>query len=114
MRGDVGWFEYVLQRLTLMLVILGVKAEEVRKCESNLAALWKMVLEHDERDTLLNDGKKWNRKVGAEYFCETKFVPKSAVVFAWNWDAQENAVITPDSVSSPAPSRRAPRRRSSS
>ena len=47
-----GWFEYVLQWLTLMLVILGVGAEEVRGCKSNLAALWKMVLEHDERDTL--------------------------------------------------------------
>ena len=65
------WFEYVLQRLTLMLVILRVKAEEVRKCESNLSALWKMVLEHDKRDTLLNDGKKWNHQVGAEYFCNS-------------------------------------------
>jgi hypothetical protein len=41
-----GWFEYVLQRLTLMLVILGVGAEEVCKCNSSLEALWKMVLEH--------------------------------------------------------------------
>ena len=40
---------------------------------------------------LLNDGKKWNRRVGAEYFCKKGYVPKSAVVFAWNWDAQEAA-----------------------
>ena len=46
----LGWFVYVLQRLTLMLVILGVGAEEVRGCKSDLPALWKMVLEHDDRD----------------------------------------------------------------
>ena len=44
-----SWFVYVLQRLTLMLVILGVGAEEVRGCNSDLAALWKMVLEHNDR-----------------------------------------------------------------
>ena len=72
-----------------MLVILGVGAKEVCGCKSNLAALWKMVLEHGERNKLLNDGKKWNRKVGAEYFCKKDYVPKSEVVFAWNWYAQE-------------------------
>ena len=57
-----GWFEYVLQRLTLMLVILGVGAEEVRGCKSDLPALWQMVLEHDDRDKLLHDGKKYRPK----------------------------------------------------
>ena len=48
-----------------------------------------IVFSAKDRDRLLNDGKKWNRKVGAEYFCKKEFVPKAAVVFAWNWDAQE-------------------------
>ena len=52
-----SWFVYVLQRLTLMLVILGVEAEEVRGCNEDLPALWNMVLKHEDRDKLLNDGK---------------------------------------------------------
>ena len=84
-----GWLVYVLHQLVLMLSILEVPAETVCECGDDPQRLWNMVLDHKDRDDLLNNGKKWNREVGAEYFCAKTFAPQKAVVFAWDADKSE-------------------------
>ena len=98
-----------------MLKILKVAESTVRGCAGNLKALWDMVRAHPDRDVLLNNGKKWLRKVGDKYFHDESQAPSQPVAFAWDteklaWSAtsagdKQRKRKASDSVQPPRPTR---------